>query len=292
MHATAAPSIAHARRAAVPALVALVGLAAAARVGASATPPIGPMGAGLAAAPDTTPPSPIENPSRHGTGGMSTGMDHATMDDGAMAHDGMDAHHSPEEALHMRMTDARPATHGDSTRLAAVTDSARRALGRYVDVAAAEADGYQLFLPQLKHQRVYHYTNYRNAFAEAFRFDPARPTSLLYEDGPGGRKVLTGVMYTAPARWSAEQLDARVPLSLAPWHQHRHWCLPPAGATARWAETHAGKPVFGPASPIADRASCDAVGCVYRERVFGWMVHVDPFARTPAAAGAFGHDHR
>lgn len=90
-------------------------------------------------------------------------------------------------------------------------------------MAAAEADGCQLFLPQVKHQRVHHCTYYRNAFVEAFRFEPARPTSLRDEDGPGGRKVLTGVIYTAPARWSAEQLDARVPVSLAPWHQDVHW---------------------------------------------------------------------
>lgn len=275
MRATSSVRVSRPRRTMIASLVGLLALTTLERVSAHAKPPV---------------PSARSMRSRATRDTVPALIDSARADQrmdgmmGAMARDEMEAHHSPEEAQHMRMTAPRPATRADSGRLTAVADSARRAVARYADVAAAQADGYRMFLPEVRHQRVYHYTNYTNAVREAFRFDPARPTSLLYRDGPDGRKVLTGVMYTAPAAWTDAALDARVPLSLAPWHQHVRWCLPPRGATARWTETRAGKPVFGPASPIADRAACDAVGGVFHERVFGWMVHVDPFAGSGGAS--------
>ena len=54
-----------------------------------------------------------------------------------------------------------------------------QAIARYQDTEVAVTDGYQLFLPNVKTQRVYHFTNYRRAIVSAFQFDATRPTSVL-----------------------------------------------------------------------------------------------------------------
>ncbi len=61
----------------------------------------------------------------------------------------------------------------------------------------------------------------------AFRFNPEHPTSLLYEKH-GDEYKLIGVMYTAPKRFTEDQLDERIPLSVAQWHEHVNFCAPPA----------------------------------------------------------------
>ena len=35
-------------------------------------------------------------------------------------------------------------------------------------------------------------------------------------------------MYTAPKRYSEDDLDQRIPLSVAQWHEHVNLCMPPA----------------------------------------------------------------
>ena len=42
-------------------------------------------------------------------------------------------------------------------------------------------------------------------------------------------------------------------------------------------ERRAGKPLFGPDSPIVTKGACDAVGGRFFPRLFGWMVHVNAF---------------
>ena len=179
--------------------------------------------------------------------------------------------------LHMRLTPLRPGTSADSARAAQLVAGMRRALGRYRDARVAEEDGFRPFLPGVK-QPVRHFTNWRWAIKAMFRFDPAKPTSLLYREEPGGRLELLGAMYTAPARTTADELDRRIPLSVARWHEHVNWCLPPRRAAYRWRERRGGHAVFGPQSPIATRAACDSVGGRFRPRIFGWMVHVQAFA--------------
>jgi len=57
-------------------------------------------------------------------------------------------------------------------------------------------------------------------------FDPARPGSLLYVKNSSGDYVLVGAMYSAPADYTYDQLDAIIPLSVAHWHAHTNICLP------------------------------------------------------------------
>ena len=194
-------------------------------------------------------------------------------------------------ASHMRMTPARPASVADSARAAARVGELRAALQKYRDVHAAEADGYRIFLPGVP-QRVYHFTNTRYGIAAAFGFDPARPTSLLYQKNADGSFELVGAMYTASARATMDELDRRVPLSIAHWHEHVNWCVPPRGQAARWAEQEGDQPRFGPKSPIVTREACEAVGGVFLPRIFGWMVHANVFASDdPAVIWGTGEDH-
>jgi len=189
---------------------------------------------------------------------------------------------------HMVMTPARPLQPGDSARALALLDEIRHSLARYQDVNAATADGYRRFLPGVKHQPVYHYTNRMNALQARAHFDPNKPTSLLYREDSPGHLVLVGAMYSDAADTPLDELDRRIPLSIAHWHRHVNWCLPPLGARARWTETKDGRPVFGPKSAIATREACDAVGGRFFPQLFGWMVHVNAFASNP---GEIWGDH-
>ena len=184
---------------------------------------------------------------------------------------------SRNAALHMRMTAKRVGTAADTARAMTVAAELRAAILKYRDSRVAEADGYRIFLPDAK-QHVYHFTNNRAAVRAAFRFDPARPTSLLYAKGADGAFTLEGAMYTMPARASEAALNERVPLGVAQWHQHVNWCLPKKGDARRWTETRDGAPLFGPQSAIATRAACDAAGGDFHERLFGWMVHANVMA--------------
>ena len=207
----------------------------------------------------------------------------------AQAHD-----HAPMAGatadLHMEMTASRPGTHADSVRAAGVAALLRDALAPYRDTTAAVRDGYQMFMPQVKTQKVYHFTNRMNAVKEAFRFDPAKPTSLLYRKDAEGHFTLVGAMYTAPKRFSPDRLDARVPLSVAQWHKHVNWCIPKKDEASRWLEQKDGHPVFGPESPIATKSACDTADGVFHDTRFGWMLHANVFAGNDPKA-IWGDDH-
>ncbi len=80
------------------------------------------------------------------------------------------------------------------------------------------------------------------------------------------------------ARHMDAQLDARVPLGIARWHEHVNWCLPRGGLTGGGLEERRnGQAVFGPEPSIATQAACDAVGGVFHPLLFNWMVHLDVF---------------
>jgi hypothetical protein len=180
---------------------------------------------------------------------------------------------------HMKMTAPRPRTAEDQRRADAVLQALRPVVARYRDVRAAVADGYVQYLPNLP-QPTYHFTNWGNAYQAEFGFYPARPTSLLYKPVAGGFE-LVGAMYTAPQRWAEDQLDQRVPLSVAAWHQHVNICLPDKSryATADWRR-------FGFAGSISTAAECAASGGTFHPVIFGWMVHVHPFEQDPAKVWA------
>lgn len=182
-----------------------------------------------------------------------------------------------DTGTHMRMAPHRVADAADSARAAAIVAVARTSLAKYKDVRLAEADGFERFLPRVETQAIYHYTSAANAMAAMFKLDATRPTSLLYRKDGGGQMVLVGVMYTAPWMATTEELDSRLPLGMAHWHEHVNFCRPsreamragrekPNAATLlRWLR-------------ISSREECEAAGGRFLPRVFGWMAHAYVFA--------------
>lgn len=187
------------------------------------------------------------------------------------------SHHPMAMSAHMKLTPLRPATPADKERAAKVAAQTRAAIEKYKDYKGAEADGYKIFLPNVKQQKMFHFTNYLYAAEAAFVFDPARPTSLLYaKEGDGYR--LIGAMFTAPKFVSQEELDSRVPLSVAQWHAHVNMCAPPRD---RRQEMWGKDPKFGLLGSITTKEACDAAGGRFFPQVFGWMVHLYPFEPDP-----------
>jgi len=207
-------------------------------------------------------------------------------DDEASAH----VMHSMEGHMdmgpHMKMTALRQPKAGDAERAQQVVEAARKASTKYTDYHAALADGYRIFLPDVQ-QKMYHFTNYRYAMEAAFHFNPEHPTSLLYEKH-GDDYRLIGVMYTAPKRFSEEQLDERIPLSVAQWHEHVNFCAPP---TDRKKEALAPHPQFGLRGSITTQQACDAAGGTFHPVIFNWMVHVYPFEKDQASIWSVERQH-
>ncbi len=187
---------------------------------------------------------------------------------------------------HMKMTALRPARPGDAQRAQMVVDAARKASTKYLDYHVALADGFRIFHPEIP-QKMYHFTNYQYAFEAAFSFNPEHPTSLLYEKHGDDYKLI-GVMYTAPKRFGEDQLDQRVPLSVAQWHEHVNFCAAPAG---RKLESLLPHPQFGLRGSITTQEACDAAGGTFHPVVFNWMVHVYPFEKDPASIWSVGRQH-
>jgi hypothetical protein len=180
-------------------------------------------------------------------------------------------------AKHMAYSNPRPLTAADSVKATHVISELRQAIAKYQDVSVAEADGYKMFAPQIKNQPQYHFTKKWNAVQNQFGFDPARPTSLLYKKDAQGHLHLIGAMYTASKGTSEADLNERVPLSVARWHQHVNWCIPARRAKDRWTEVKNGRPVFGPLG-VATKEECDAANGRFIPQAFGWMVHANTFA--------------
>ena len=194
------------------------------------------------------------------------------------------------DGLHMEMSPVRPGSAADSARATRVAAELRAAIAKYRDTSAAVADGYKMFMPELKQQKTYHFTNNWHAIQEAFRFDAAKPTSILYTKDADGHFTLVGAMYTAPKRFGPDKLNDRVPLSIARWHKHVNWCVPKKGDAGRWLERKDGLPLFGPESPTDTKAACDALGGVFHDTVFGWMLHANVNAGDDPAK-IWGDEH-
>ena len=201
-------------------------------------------------------------------------------------HTMMQGHHH-EPGPHMYMTAPRPQTPQDLERAEHVVQELRNGIEKYKDYRAALADGYKIFLPNLP-QKEYHFTNYANGFLEAFTFDPARPTSLLYRKTSSGYE-LVGAMYTMAKRATEDQLDARIPLSVASWHLHTNLCMPPRPDLSgpRDQLRNADWTKFGLRGSIATQEAYDAAGGRFRPVIFGWMVHVYPY--HDSIAEVFAH---
>ena len=205
---------------------------------------------------------------------MAAGTDKDESDASAHVMNSMEGH--MDMGPHMRMTALRTPKPGDSARAHEVAEQARKASEKYTDYHTALAEGYKIFHPEVA-QKMYHFTNYGYAMEAAFRFNPEHPTSLLYEKHGDDYKLI-GAMYTAPKRFTEEQLDERVPLSVAQWHEHVNFCAPPADKRKEMVAPH---PQFGLRGSIVTQEACDAAGGTFHPVIFNWMVHVYPFEKDP-----------
>jgi hypothetical protein len=200
------------------------------------------------------------------------GVTPASAGDTAAAADMANSH----MAGHMYMTTLRPIQPGDQQKADAVVAAAKTAMAPYEDYHKALADGYQIFLPNVP-QAQYHFTKYENGRDAWLRFDPLKPTSLLYKKTDGGYK-LVGAMYTDRVDASEEDLNNRIPLSIAHWHQHVNFCKAPPGQKAAYFGPEA---KFGLLGSITTKESCEAAGGEFHPHIFGWMVHVYPYESDP-----------
>jgi hypothetical protein len=236
----------------------------------------------LAAIPGHRAPAPQSQGLQQSSGSQaqeSQGIDHSSMPgmdmDDAKANEAHAVHdmtpgHMDAHSLHMHMTAMRPSNPEDTARAKEIAAQLRGGIEKYRDYHVALNEGYKIFLPNVP-QPEYHFTNYMNGFLEAFSFDPSRPTSLLYKKTSDGYE-LVGAMYTMPKRATEEQLNARVPLSVAMWHLHTNLCMPPKEQRGSADMTK-----FGLRGTIATEEACDAAGGRFHPVIFGWMVHVYPY---------------
>jgi hypothetical protein len=198
------------------------------------------------------------------------GMNGASAGEAMQSMDG----HPMHMGSHMKMTALRGVQPGDQNRAQEVAEAARAVCEKYKDYKLALADGFRIFLPNVP-QKQYHFTKYEYAREAAEHFNPEHPTSLLYEKAGDGYKLI-GVMYTAP-RWTGEdELNQRIPLSIAQWHAHVNLCLAASGL-AQTFHDHDSR--FGLNGSISTQADCSAAGGRFVPQIFGWMVHVYPFAQ-------------
>ncbi len=123
-------------------------------------------------------------------------------------------------------------------------------------------------------QPQFHFNNDANAKLADSEFDPTRPTSLLYFQTPTQKFRLEGVMFTARPNATEDELNERIPLSVARWHKHTNFC----GAPANKVKEYFGKnPKFGMFGSIHTKEACDAEGGTFLPEVFTWMIHVFPY---------------
>jgi hypothetical protein len=183
-------------------------------------------------------------------------------------------------SAHMFMTDLHPHNAADDQRAAQTVEALRKSIAKYRDYKAALADGFRIFMPNLP-QPLYHFTNYGYGYQAEFKFNPEQPTSLLYKKTADGYELI-GAMYTAARNSTEDELNARVPLSVARWHKHVNLCLPQKGTSIEDVDWQK----FGFEGSIVTQDVCEQAGGRWFPQVFNWMVHVYPYQADPGKVWA------
>jgi hypothetical protein len=178
---------------------------------------------------------------------------------------------------HVYETVLRSVASGDQQRAAEILGILRNSMAKYKNYRAALADGFQPFMPETE-QPLYWFISNRNAYASAYEFNPGHPTCLLYKKSKGEYQ-LAGAIFTAPKSATESQLDDRIPLSVARWHEHVNLCAAPNHSSAR----DGGAKQFGLDGAIVTKGPCLAARGRWVPQVFGWMVAVYPFESNPSA---------
>jgi hypothetical protein len=176
-------------------------------------------------------------------------------------------------AGHVLITPLRPKRPGDEEKAKAVVAKAKAMMERYKDYRKALADGYVIANPKVK-QPQYHFMNKANTQEAEVYFDPAKPTALLYRRTPMLEYKLEGAMYTASPQATEDELNQRIPISIARWHRHVNFCEAPADRVKEYIGTH---PKFGMFGSINTKEACEAERGTFQPYFFTWMLHVFPY---------------
>jgi len=194
---------------------------------------------------------------------------------------GQDAstHHMHMNGAHMHMSTLRTPHPGDQEKADRILDEVKLAMTQWKDSRAAERDGFKIFLPNIP-QPEYHFTNWKYAVENQFHFNPSHPTSLLFKKTGPDQFELVGAMFTAPKRFTEDQINERVPLSITQWHLHTNFCQAPKGREKEYLGKDA---KFGLMGSISTQAECDKEGGKFSPILFNWMVHVYPYEKSQDA---------
>jgi hypothetical protein len=176
-------------------------------------------------------------------------------------------------AGHMYMTPLRPMQPGDKEKANAVVAKVKAAIERYKDYRKALLDGYVIANPKLK-QPQYHFLNNANTWEADLHFDPSKPTALLYRRTPMQEYKLEGVMFTTSPDANEDELNERIPLSIARWHRHINVCWAPEDRIKDYQAAH---PKFGMFGSINTQEACTAERGVFYPFMFTWMIHIFPY---------------
>jgi hypothetical protein len=176
-------------------------------------------------------------------------------------------------AGHMYMTPLRPTQPGDKEKAKAVVANVKATIERYKDYRKALLDGYVIANPKLK-QPQYHFINDANTREADLHFDPSKPTALLYRRTPTKEYKLEGVMYTASPDATEDELNERIPLSIARWHRHINVCWAPEDRIKDYQAAH---PKFGMFGSINTQEACTAERGDFHPYMFTWMIHIFPY---------------
>jgi hypothetical protein len=176
-------------------------------------------------------------------------------------------------AGHMYMTPLRPLQPGDMEKAKAVVATLKATMERYKDYRKALADGYSIAGPEIK-QPQYHFISKANTREADLQFDPSKPTALLYRRTPMQQYKLEGAMYTTSPDATEDELNQRVPLSVARWHRHINFCQAPPTGVHDYEGDH---PKFGMFGSIHTAEACTAAEGTFHPLIFTWMLHVYPY---------------
>jgi hypothetical protein len=175
---------------------------------------------------------------------------------------------------HLIWTEMRPDNEADRLQAEEIVLQLRAALKDYKDYRVAEQDGYHPYLSGVDMPQ-HHFTNDRFSLIGSLWFRPSKPNTLLYKQSGKGYELL-GALYTASQFATEAELNRRVPLSVARWHAHINICMPPESEflTADWKQ-------YGLEGSIVAEQDCAAAGGTFYPQLFGWMLRVYPFEKSP-----------
>ena len=189
-------------------------------------------------------------------------------------------------AGHMEITPLRPKQPGDDEKAKAIVATVKSSIERYKDYRKAVADGYAIANPSLK-QPQYHFVSLANTHEADLRFDPSKPTALLYRRTPMQEYKLEGVMFTTSPDATEDELNQRVPLSVGRWHRHVNFCAAPEDRAKDYQAAH---PKFGMFGSINTKEACEAEKGTFHEHVFTWMLHIFPYEENFKAVFSLNDD--